>query len=559
MEPPLIELYLLIGLVGIAGAVQLSRRVMRFVPFRPKPNYGNCQRIETFTNVSEQEFGVELQRFFEVGRQNLKTNAPIILQRYWWQFVEGTENSAIYLMDYVEDTDRYVTAATKDSILHPPAGLQKFRITMNISWCYYAQRSRLEAHFTWDIHNQINHLSPQAVPTVNHTIAEIRDFIDPQQKQKSKRTAPSLAAQLSKKRAHTELESRFTKVPEHLKPKEHYWPTPQDFNEAIQNPAIAFQLSELKGCRPVLGPLGLPLPVTGAFASVYRAGTNGDKSIAIKCFLREVSDQARRYKMISDFVRHDDLDSTVGFEFIEQGILIRGRWYPILQMEWVDGYSIQDYVDVHRENRESMEQLCNEFLFMVQDLCRAGIAHGDLQHGNIIISRDGLRLVDYDGMFVPGMDGLLSNELGHRNYQHPMRDEKHFGPYLDNFSAWLIYLSLRSIAIDPELWKLPGCGDEHLLFRQTDFANPSTSEMFEVFRSHEKAEIRSNGKFLEELCLTAVELIPTVAQEFPALPVSGTDSALAHPASSSASVATGSADEADPDRPNDSSLPDWMK
>ena len=39
------------------------------------------------------------------------------------------------------------------------------------------------------------------------------------------------------------------------------------------------------------------------------------------------------------------------------------------------------------------------------------IAHGDLQHGNIIVQDDGtIRLVDYDGCYVPELAGLKSNE-----------------------------------------------------------------------------------------------------------------------------------------------------
>jgi len=48
------------------------------------------------------------------------------------------------------------------------------------------------------------------------------------------------------------------------------WPTPQDYNEAIQNPQLSFGDPELQGGKPELTPLGLPRPITGGFASVYR-------------------------------------------------------------------------------------------------------------------------------------------------------------------------------------------------------------------------------------------------------------------------------------------------
>ena len=49
-----------------------------------------------------------------------------------------------------------------------------------------------------------------------------------------------------------------------------------------------------------------------------------------------------------------------------------------------------------------------------------GIAHNDLQHGNVMVQADGrIRLVDYDGIFLPGLSP--PDEKGHSNYQHPLR------------------------------------------------------------------------------------------------------------------------------------------
>src|SRR4029077_855325 len=106
------------------------------------------------------------------------------------------------------------------------------------------------------------------------------------------------------------------------------------------------------------------------------------------------------------------------------------------------------------------------------------IAHGDLQHGNILIVNGQFKLVDSDGMYVPTLARRNSHEVGHPNYQHPRRVATHFGPYLDNFSAWVIYVSLVALSIDPTLWQTTGAGDECLLFRQEDFNNPDTSNAF---------------------------------------------------------------------------------
>jgi hypothetical protein len=200
--------------------------------------------------------------------------------------------------------------------------------------------------------------------------------------------------------------------------------------------------------------------------------------------------------MISDFVQHDDLPYTVTFDFLKSGIQVRGEWLPALKMEWVDGPSFDDYLVANVANSEKLGCLAEKFVTMMDDLRKDGIAHGDLQHGNIIVWRDELRLVDYDGMFVPAMHGSEANELGHRNYQHPARAARHFGPYLDNFSAWIIYASIRALQIDSRLLHQLGGGDDCLLFRQTDFFDPLHSAAFAAFERHENVEMNQLGRFI---------------------------------------------------------------
>ena len=89
---------------------------------------------------------------------------------------------------------------------------------------------------------------------------------------------------------------------------------------------------------------------------------------------------------------------------------------------------------------------------MLADLERLGWSHGDLQHGNILVARDDtIRLLDYDGMFVPALAGKGKTEDGHRHYQHPERRNQKFGPSLDRFSGWAIALGVAAIAHEPAL------------------------------------------------------------------------------------------------------------
>ncbi len=276
------------------------------------------------------------------------------------------------------------------------------------------------------------------------------------------------------------------------------WPTPQDYNEAIQSPRACFTDPDLMYGQVMTNSIGLPRSMTGAFASVYKI-VNGDKSWAVRCFLTNRLDQRERYKHISNFVLFDDLDCTIDFYYLDEGIKIKGNWYPCLKMPWVEGETIDQYIVRQYKTPGALKQLLTDFHDMVDQLENAGIGHGDLQHGNIIVTSEGLRLVDYDALYVPALAGRKSLELGHPNYQHPDRNEHHYDQDVDNFSCWLIHASILAIAIDPLLFERHGGGDECLLFRRHDLASPEKSRLFDELKNHTSEHLREAAILLERM------------------------------------------------------------
>jgi hypothetical protein len=287
------------------------------------------------------------------------------------------------------------------------------------------------------------------------------------------------------------------------------WPTPQDYNEAIQNPRSAFTDPDLGNGQPELNPLGLPRAIAGNFACVYKIQTSGQRWAA-RCFSREVSDQQRRYEVISTYLTKTALPYTVQFTYMPTGIKVLGKTYPLLKMEWVQGESLTAFVGRSIGYPDTLLSLAKVWVRMMADLKAVSIAHGDLQHGNVVVVGDHLRLIDYDGMFVPGLAGKQSNECGHRNYQLPSRTGYDFGPYLDNFSAWVIYVSLLALAVHPELWNNYRGGDECLIFRKEDFVQPENSALLRDLNSSPNIQLR----FLVELFSSLFNLSP---QDIPSL------------------------------------------
>lgn len=292
------------------------------------------------------------------------------------------------------------------------------------------------------------------------------------------------------------------------------WPTPQEYNEAIQNPSTAFSDPELRGGQPVLTPLGLPRPITGNFASVYQMVCANQRVWAVRCFLRDFDDHQERYAAISRHLALANLPYTVNFSFLMDGIRVGGRRYPILKMEWVEGESLLAYVERNLQAPALLLDLAQQWVRMAQTLAQAGIAHGDLQHGNLIVVQGRLKLIDYDGMYVPSLAGRSSHEVGHRNYQHPQRDETLFGPEVDRFSTWVIYSSLVALAAQPALWHQLRGGDECLLFRREDFVAPAHSGALAALAQTGDIRLMRLASALRGLLTLGPDQIPAIDGQF---------------------------------------------
>ncbi len=259
------------------------------------------------------------------------------------------------------------------------------------------------------------------------------------------------------------------------------WPTLLVYQEEIQYPTNCFMDSDLKFATFKQGKDKFPLAISGNFASVYQATTRQGQHKAVRCFQRPPINLAERYEQISMYLSTlstNKPSSLVEFKYIENGIRIkRARFYPIVKMDWVEGDPLNIFVKKHLRDKKILLDLINKFLVAVKQLKRSNIAHGDLQHGNIKITpRFELKLIDYDGMYIPHFKGKFSNEKGHSNYQHPLRDASQFDENLDNFSEMIIYLSLHAVMINANLFEKYNDLD-NLIFVTTDFLNPSNSSL----------------------------------------------------------------------------------
>lgn len=265
------------------------------------------------------------------------------------------------------------------------------------------------------------------------------------------------------------------------------WPTANDYLEAVQHPLRRFCKPELKRAQVALDRAGKPRVQTGKRLDVYEfRGAGGFERWAIGCFTLEPIGLARRYHLINAHLAEHPVPALVEVEYIEQGICIRGRWYPITRSHWLRGAPLRKCVGERIDHPFELRRLADGWLRLVRELRHGNIAHGSLCADTIYVAAEtepgklDLCLLDYDAIFVPALAGAPPEETGHPDYEHPQRlARRWYHPEMDRFAHLAIYTALQALAVGGsalfQKFDKPG----NLLFTQRDFAEPATSAVFQ--------------------------------------------------------------------------------
>lgn len=267
------------------------------------------------------------------------------------------------------------------------------------------------------------------------------------------------------------------------------WPSTEQFRGAMQNLSSTIGDEELRQGTAAVNQNEIPLVYSGGFADVFKVHCPATgKTWAVRCFKTAASGLRERYREISLFLDEKkvkkELGFTVDFEYLDQGIRIQGHWYPIVKMHWVEGRTLNEFVAQHLDEPQVLKGLIKLWVRLSSRMKSVGMAHADLQHGNVILVPKGdqgqllLRLIDYDGMWIPRLAEKASGELGHRHYQHPQRaDENLYCVDVDRFSHLAIASALWSLRhAGNQLWERYN-NDDNLLFVEADFLKPAESQL----------------------------------------------------------------------------------
>ncbi len=267
------------------------------------------------------------------------------------------------------------------------------------------------------------------------------------------------------------------------------YPTIEQYKDAMR--IAEHSLATLSGYDAVLKADGEPWFSSGNFAVVFKLKQRQTgKLLALKCFTRFQERREESYRLISAELGKQNSPYLLRYEYLEKEVWVTdhsgdGAEYAAVAMEWADGMTLGDYVKLHcgQRNTAALQTLAHNFEVLCTWLIAQPWAHGDLKPDNIIVRNDGsLALVDYDGMFVPTMQGQQAREFGSAIYRHPKRTLHTYDAHIDDFSLLVLLSELRLVAADAAHHNISLSG-ESIVAKAGDWQNPNDARILQTMQA----------------------------------------------------------------------------
>jgi len=258
---------------------------------------------------------------------------------------------------------------------------------------------------------------------------------------------------------------------------------------------------------------------SGGFSIVFKVKDVNGRYYAIKCFTKKIPERFSRYQIISNYIHDHNKSSSyfVRYEYIENELFVlssysKENWYPVLKMDWVEGKTLGEIIKISCKKNDiiALKHIRDNWNHLCLYLLKHNIAHGDLKHDNIIVTKENaLVLIDYDGLYVPELQNTKALEYGSKNYQHPNRKISNYDENIDHFSMLIIKLSLCVLILKPSLFKFNT--RENIIFTKSDFINFDDSELIDNIKSINDPYLNRLIKELKQSCLSEDISIPNIS------------------------------------------------
>ncbi|MGW5866550.1 hypothetical protein ACWFRJ_30740 [Streptomyces sp. NPDC055239] len=290
----------------------------------------------------------------------------------------------------------------------------------------------------------------------------------------------------------------------------HVWPRASDYMGAVQTPSICFADARLREAMIHTDAMGMPLAASGKSAVVFKA-TAGAKDIAIRCFTRAASDQRLRYQALHEYLGPVLPPHLVGFAYRDREIVVEGVHYPLVEMDWVDGDPLDVWVGRRLGQRSALGDQAATWLTAVNDMLNRGMAHGDIANDNCLVSGSQMKLIDYDGCFIPELADRPPGESGAQHFQHPSRRNGYYAGDMDAFPSLVVFLSLLALQNDASLWGRFHT-DKNLIFHDTDFQQPGRTAIWRELTRINDTRVGELAAALTAMCRAPITQLPSLPQ-----------------------------------------------
>lgn len=253
-------------------------------------------------------------------------------------------------------------------------------------------------------------------------------------------------------------------------------------NEIIQSVAVPSLIKDdfiSKGKFQEL-PYGGYVNYAGGFTVVFPVNVNGEKW-AFRCWHHDLGNLRSHFEILSEELQKLNNPYFCDFTYVDEGIVVNGLKFPTTRMRWIEGKDIKQFICEHKTEKQRLKRLGAKFIEIMKTLHQQSIAHGDLQHGNILVDKnDDIFLIDYDSVYLPALKGQADIITGLKGYQHPKRSENiNASEKLDYFSELIIYTSIIGVAEKPSFVEKYDLEEsEQMLFSPDDFADFENSEIY---------------------------------------------------------------------------------
>lgn len=217
--------------------------------------------------------------------------------------------------------------------------------------------------------------------------------------------------------------------------------------------------------------------IQGREAVVFPAMSD-DTKVAVR-FIRnttlgQLADYIEQLETLKTIFRQYNLTHFPDFEIVRNAIKLSKGNFPAIIMNWIQGMSLIPFLKQNIRDIPLLHNLLREFIKSCRRNHIAGIVHGDIHSGNIIVDNNGhFRIIDIFNAWHPTF-GSIKDMAGNSNYQHPMRRlNKYVDVYVDYFSEIIICATIYVATYAPDLFN-SYCNDDGLFVGQ-DFLAPDES------------------------------------------------------------------------------------